>query len=138
MTKLYQMYEKMYQEGHSLFDYQLKNYKAATIKLNGRYGIFLDTSRIRTVAEETCIVAHELGHCETGTTHAICSPYDLIARHEYRANRWAAHEILSPEEIKKATSLGYTETWQLAEYFGLTEDFIETTIDVYKREGALT
>ena len=128
----------MKEDGYHLYDWRINGRtKAATIELCGEYAIFIDTEKINSMAEETCVVAHELGHCETGCTHTLNSPCDLIARHENRANKWAIHHILPAEEIKKAMRDGYTTTWQLAEHFDLTEEFIRLAIKVYQSEELL-
>ena len=137
LSKLYQIYEEMYQKGHSLFDYRLTDNKAATIKLNGEYAIFIDTDKMESIADELCIVAHEYGHCETGATHYISSPFDLVCKHEYKADKWAIHKILPIEDIKKAMLSGCTEVWQLAEYFNVTERFLKRAIQIYQNEEML-
>ena len=60
----------------------MEDTKAVTIELNGQYGVFVDFDNISSTAEELVTIAHEAGHCMTGATHKICSPYDLIERHE--------------------------------------------------------
>ena len=41
------------------------------------------------------------------------------------------------EELQEAVNKGYTEIYELAEYFDVTEDFILTAIEIYKRQGKL-
>ena len=100
--------------------------------------ILLDYSLLGMPRRERTHLAHELGHCATGSFYNLYAPLDIRARHEWRANKWAVHHLFSPEEIKKATSLGYTETWQLAEYFDVTEDFIRTALRIYQCEEVLS
>lgn len=133
---LAQMYQRMNEAGYKTYDYEI-GMDAVTIKHNGEYAVFVDPDCMGTVAEEFCAVAHEWGHCETGTTHSLYSPYDLIVQHENRANRWAAHHILPVWKIKKAMQSGYTEAWQIADYYNLTEDFVRDAIRIYLCEGKL-
>lgn len=137
LSKLYQIYEEMYQKGLSLFDYRLTEDKAATIKLDGEYAIFIDTQKMSSVADELCTVAHEYGHCTTGATHYISSPFDLVCKHEYRADKWAVHKLLPVEDIKNAILSGCTEVWQLAEYLNVTESFLSRAIQIYQNEELL-
>lgn len=127
----------MQQSGINFYDYKIGKPKAITICLNNRYGIFIDTSEVKSEAEEYCMIAHEGGHCATGCTHKVDSPLDLIEKHEYKADKWAVHRILPIEDLKSAVRQGHTEIWDLAEYFGVTEDFIRRALDIYKCEDLL-
>lgn len=110
---------------------------SATIYLNGKYGIFIDISQLNTSAEELCIIAHEYGHCITGSTHSLSSKFDLIEKHEYKANKAAVHLLVPYNDYIAAIKSGYIESWQLAEYFDVTEDFIRLANKIYKNEGML-
>lgn len=133
--KLEELFEQIYLHDIRLFTCPVPCGKAATIELNGIYGIFLDPDQLNTSAEELCAVAHELGHCMTGSTHQLSSPLDMVERHEYRADKYAIHRILPAQQISEAIQAGYTELWQLAEYFDVTESFLKRALDIYKREG---
>ena len=111
--------------------------KAAAINLSGEYAIFIDTQKVDSIADELCTVAHEYGHCATGTTHYVSSPLDLVYKHEYKADKWAIHKLLPVEDIKKAMLSGCTEVWQLAEYFNVTERFLKRAIQIYQNEEML-
>ena len=134
MEALFALYEEMHNSAIYLFDFCGK---AATVKMEDYYGIFFDTMANRTIAEEKEIIAHELGHCKTGTTHSISSSFELIERHEYRADKWAVHKLLPFEEYQQALQEGYTEIWQLAERFNVTEDFIRRADYIYQCEQQL-
>jgi len=93
----------------------------ATIRDQGFYAVFLDFSQIRSTRLLRGVCCHELGHIATGALHKVDSPYELVERSEYRANRWTAEQFLNDESFREAFQLGYTEPWQLAEYFDLPE-----------------
>ena len=133
--KMEDLFEQIYLHDIRLFTCPVPGAKAATVELEGIYGIFLDPDQIRDSAEELCVVAHELGHCMTGSTHCLSSSLDLIERHEYRADKYAVHRILPAKQIQRALHAGYTEIWQLAEYFNVTEPFLKRALDIYCREG---
>ena len=65
------------------------------------------------------------------------SPYDIIEKHEYKANKWAAHRLIPPDELAQALRDGYTEPWQLAEHFGVTDTFIKKALRIYQNEQLL-
>ncbi len=82
--------------------------------------------------EYTIRLAHEIGHCVKGAFYNIYSPFDIIEKHENRANKWAFKELVPQSELNLAVSSGYTEIWQLSEYFSLPEHFILQAIQYYK------
>lgn len=130
MRELTDIYKWFEDRDILLFDRQLPfsnaQSKAVTIRLlsNGVTGVFLDRGHIETAAEEAVTLLHEGGHCATGTTHAIVSPFDLISKHEYKADKWAVQDAVSKEELEAARKAGYREIYELADFFNLTEAFI--------------
>lgn len=93
----------------------------ATIRDDCFYAVFLDFTKIRSTRLLRGVCCHEMGHVATGALHKVDSPYELAERSEYRANRWMAERYLTPELFREAMTAGYTEAWQLAEYFDLPE-----------------
>ncbi len=137
MEKLISFYEWLRNEGVMLFERPLHfsnpKTKSVTISLKATddWGIFLDCSKIETLAEEKSIVAHECGHYATGATHTVSSPLDLVERHENKADKWAIKHLISREELDEAVKKGNTEIWELAEYFNVTEDFMKKVVCWY-------
>lgn len=138
MGKLIELYNWLSQEGVFVFDRQLPfsddATKALTIKLEqtDTWGIFIDTRRMETSAEKTVAAYHEGGHYATGTTHKLYSPQDLIEKHEYKADKWAIKKLVPKDELEAAVNAGHTEIWDLADYFGVTEDFMRKTVCWYQ------
>ena len=99
---------------------------------DGTCCIAIDPWKIETLAQETVTLAHELGHCETGSFYNRYAALDLVQKHENRANRWAYKKLVPRGELIRAYLAGYRETWELAEYFQLPEDFIRSAIAYYK------
>lgn len=136
MEKLEQLNDWLEQEGVFVFDRQLpfssEQSKAVTVRLNaGVWGIFLDRGRLETEAEELSAALHEGGHYATGTTHALSSPFDLVAKHEVKADKWAVKRLLTARELDDAVAGGCTEIWQLAEHFGVTEELMRKAVCWY-------
>lgn len=108
----------------------------ATIRDRDEYAVFLDFSKIRSTRLLRGVCYHELGHVATGSLHKIDSPYELVERSEYRANRWAAEQYLTEEAFREAFAGGCTELWQLSEYFDMPESEIQTALTYWKeRKG---
>lgn len=90
------------------------------------YAIFLDFTKIRSTRLMHGICVHELGHAATGALHKVSSLFETVERSEYRAQRWAAEHYLTEADFRDAFAAGYTELWELAEYFDLPEEDIKT------------
>ena len=108
----------------------------ATVRDHGFYAVFLDFSKIRSTRLLRGVCCHELGHVATGALHKVDSPYELVERSEYRATRWIAKNYLTEHAFRTAFAEGYTELWQLAEYFDLPEDCIADALTYWReRKG---
>lgn len=97
-----------------------------TIRDGDWYAIFLDFGKIQSTRALKGVCIHEIGHAATGALHKVNSPYETVERSEYRANRWSAEQYLTEQDFRDAFTDGYTELWQLSEYFDLPES------DVFK------
>ena len=108
----------------------------ATVRDDSDYAIFLDFSKIQSTRALRGICVHELGHAATGALHKVSSPFDLVERSEYRAHRWAAENFLTEADFRDAFTDGYTEPWELAEYFDLPEEDIKNALSYWtERKG---
>ncbi len=105
--------------------------------VSGDCYVGIDPMQIETQAEERVHLAHELGHCITGSFYNMYSETDIRKRHEIRADRCAAAMLVPVEELKSQFRKGITEIWNLAEYFDVTEDFIRKAIENYFDMGLL-
>ena len=99
--------------------------------------IAMDSRKIKTKAEEKVILAHEVGHCETGSFYNIYSPYDIKERHERKANVWSYRKLIPHEDLIAAVQKGITEIWELAEYFDVPCDYMQNAAE-YWRQVELT
>lgn len=99
--------------------------------------IAIDVDKIENTSEEMEVVAHELGHIETGSFYNIYSPLDIKAKHEYRAEKQAIKKLVPLDELKEAIKCGIIESWDLAEYFGVTDKFMKKVIYYYKNNMLL-
>jgi hypothetical protein len=104
--------------------------KSMSLSMNG--SCFIGIDKDCTGSEELVLTAHELGHCETGAFYNRYSKYNVISKLEYKADKWAVQELVPYDELMSAVEKGYTEKWQLAELFGVTEQLIERATYIYK------
>lgn len=79
--------------------------------------------------------AHELGHCMTGSFYRGHSPFELRTKHEYTANKWAINTLIPFPALIRAGENGCQELYQFAEYFDVSENFIQKAIDYHASMG---
>lgn len=104
----------------------------STMDSDGQCYIAIDPHKISSTADEKTKLAHELGHCATGAFYNVYSPLGSRQRHENRADKWVIKKLIPEDELEEAVADGYTEIWELAEYFCVTEDFMRKAVSLYK------
>lgn len=80
-------------------------------------------------------LAHELGHCKTGSFYNRWSAQDVRQKYENRADKWAIEKLIPENELNAVVARGYTEPWELAEYFGVTETFVKKAVCWYQHRN---
>lgn len=99
---------------------------------DGSCAVAIDPFRLNSTKDEKIRLAHELGHCVTGSFYNRYSDFDIKAKSEYRADKWAIKKLIPKDELQAAFEQGYTEPWDLAEYFNVTEEFIIKAVNYYR------
>ena len=100
--------------------------------------IGMDVDKLENTAEETVCLAHEMGHCLTGSFYTVESSLCQQRRCEERADRWAMGQLVPLEELKGLLKRGVTRPDELAEHFGVPEQFLRKCVQFYKEaKGAL-
>ena len=98
---------------------------------DGKCYIAIDPWHLSTTAEEAVKLAHELGHCCTGSFYNRYAACDIRQKHENRADKWAVQHLISEEDLDNAIASGCTDLWSLAEYFNVTPDFMRKAVCWY-------
>ena len=88
--------------------------------------------------QERVHLGHEIGHCVTGSFYNIHAAVDCRQRHENRADKWAVAALIPVDDLDQAIADGCTEVWELAERFGVTEDFIRKAVCYYVHGNVAT
>lgn len=130
--KTNELYDIADKAGIEIDRFDLRRNRSVAIKYNDKLYIGLDVDV--SGAEERVCLAHEIGHCETMSFYNIHSPFDIREKHERRADIWAIKAMIPYQSYIKAIKLGYTEIYTLAEYFGVTEDFMRKTVAYYSQK----
>lgn len=129
LTALYDLAQK---KNIEVLQYPMQNNESMSIMLdNGVCYIGIDDAVQDGGSQERVHLAHELGHCETGSFYSVYTAVDRRQRHENRADKWAIHQLIPVDELDRAIDDGCTEIWALAERFGVTEQFIRKAICLY-------
>ena len=109
----------------------LKREALSVMDRDGECFIAIDPTKIHSENEERNKLAHELGHCITGSFYNRYSDFDCRQRHENRADKWAVKQLIPVDELDAAVAEGCTEIWDLAERFGVTEEFARKAVCYY-------
>lgn len=92
---------------------------------------------IPTMVERACILAEELGHYHTSVGNII-DPTDIRNRkQEQRARTWAYEKLIPLSAFVEAHRQGIRNRYELAEYLGVTEHFLESALRRYKEKYGL-
>ena len=102
---------------------------------DGSAAIAMDPEQLETTAEERYCLAHELGHCMTGSFYSRSAACDARGKQEANADRWAARHLVPEAALRRALGAGYTERWELAELFNVPEECIELAFELYRRDA---
>ena len=133
MTELLALYRQAEARGIPVFHLPLpRTGSVSVMDAEGQCYIGMDVQHHLTDAEQRVRLAHELGHCVTGSFYCKNSPRDLRHGCELRADRYAVRELIPERELKQALSRGVTEPWELAELFGVDVPTVQKALCLYK------
>lgn len=104
-----------------------------SLQTEHRCYIGMDYHVLEDEASERIHLAHELGHCVTGSFYNQWAALDVRQKHENRANRWAYRKLIPQDKLETAIKKGITAPWELADYFGVTEPFLQEAVRYYQQ-----
>ena len=116
--------------GHVVICESLTETPSLSLQTNKRCYIAID-QRLN-VQQEREALAHELGHCEYGGFYNRYSRYDIRAKAERRADKWAFARLVPYGRLIQAVRHGVTDVWDLAELFDVSCEFMHRAIAYYK------
>lgn len=128
MMTLNQLYERANLEGIEIDERQMQELQAAAFPEGW---VVIDPTRFESMIAFKCALAHEIGHIETGSFYNIWSPFDLMAKCEYKANRRASEMLMPLHEVQSALRAGHSSRYALAVYFEVTEEFADIALAIY-------
>lgn len=133
------LYDIAKQQNIEVIQHPMKENGSMSIMLeDGDCYIGMDRSVQDGGIQERVHLGHELGHCATGSFYNIHAAIDCRQRHENRADKWAITHLIPVDDLDQAVAYGYTEIWELAEHFGVTEDFMRKAVCFYVNGNVAT
>jgi hypothetical protein len=126
-----QLYTRAAHDGIEIDDVRMRELRAVSFPEGW---IAIDSTKYESLTAFKCDLAHEIGHCETGSFYNIYSPYDLKEKCERKANRRAVEILMPVNEVRRALHRGIVEPWALAEYFDVTQQFVQIAFEIYADE----
>lgn len=131
--ELLELYQLADAEHIPVYSFDLPQTQSLSLMNNdGSCAVAIDPFGLNSTKDEKIRLAHELGHCVTGSFYNRYSDFDIKAKSEYRADKWAIKKLIPKDELQAAFEQGYTEPWDLAEYFNVTEEFIIKAVNYYR------
>lgn len=82
------------------------------------------------------VLAEELGHHFTSAGVFVARPHLSyaerlwVSKEERRAFKWAALYLMPEKKLTWALRSGFVEIWELAEYFGVTEEMVRFRLGI--------
>lgn len=87
---------------------------------------------IETTAQKACVLAEELGHYYTSVGNIINQTDVQNRKQELRARMWAYNEMIGLIGIIDAYKNGCRNSYEIAEYLEVTEEFLNDALDAYR------
>ena len=126
------LYDLARQENIAVLPFPMEENGSMSIMAeDGRCYIGMDPAVPDGGAQERVHLGHEMGHCLTGSFYNIYAAIDCRQRHENRADKWAIQALIPVDALDDAIADGCCEIWELADRFGVTEDFIRKALCLY-------
>lgn len=118
------------QNGIDVVDYDFKSPRIKGLYCDGTVAL----SRASTETEKACILAEELGHYHTTVGDILDQSSAANRKQELRARAWAYRKGLQLSDIVESFKYGCRNRYELADYLGVTEAFLQDGMDYYKRK----
>ena len=133
------LYDLATQENIQVIRYPRAENGSMSLQLeDGSCWIGIDESVLDGGVQERVHMAHELGHCLTGSLYNRHTRFDIRQRHENRADKWAISHLIPVDALDEAVADGCCEIWELAERFGVTEQFMKKAVCYYVHGNVAT
>lgn len=129
LNNLYNLTEK---EKIKIYSWHIEDAYGLYLNIDKINAIALNYDNIGTYIEEKCVLAEELGHYYYDATYSpYCQNLQIISKQEKKAKKWAYTILVPYEDLRRAIKKGITTIYNLANYFDVTENFMNECIQFY-------
>lgn len=109
--------------------------------VNGLKGFYVDGNiaikHDMTTTEKACVLAEELGHHYTTVGNILDQSKVENRKQERRARLWAYKKMFDLVDLVSAYKYGCRNRYEIAEYLGVTEQFLEEALSTYREKYGL-
>ncbi|KJB88610.1 membrane protein [Paenibacillus sp. E194] len=110
------------------------------LKLKGLYVdgvITLNSAAISTIVEKTCVVVEELGHHHKSAGNILDQNDIRNRKQELRGRDWGYERAIPLSSFIRAHQAGIRTKHELAEFLGVTEEYLLDAIERYRQRYGL-
>lgn len=93
--------------------------------------IAINKSMCKNSIDEKETLAHEIGHCETGSLYCSTESYCIREKCEENAKRWTINTLIPFDKLLSAVKSGYTECWEIADKLDVTCQLVQQAFEYY-------
>lgn len=126
------MYEQLQDEarkdGIDVLDYCFESERIKGLYCDGTVAIRKDLN----ITEKSCVLAEELGHHYTTSGNILDQSTAVNRKQEQRARLWAYNRQIGLMGIISAWKHGCRTCYEMAEFLGVTEEFLSEALSAYK------
>lgn len=87
---------------------------------------------IDTQTAKACVLAEELGHYYTSVGNILNQQDVRNRKQELQARLWAYSRMITLDMVLEAKKCGCRNRYEIAELFGVTEEFLQNALDRYQ------
>ncbi|MFD2334628.1 ImmA/IrrE family metallo-endopeptidase [Cohnella sp. GCM10020058] len=126
------MYEELLIEAHAL------GVEVYEVRMKGRdHGLYSDfiiwiDKRLKSVVKMTCVLAEEIGHHHKTVGDITDQTILLNRKQEKHARTWGYLRLIPLSAFISAHRAGVRNRFELAQFLGVTEKFVDDTITRYQ------
>lgn len=127
------LFEEMEQQAQDE-DIKVVPFDLSGTRIGGLYcdGTIALNDDLETTAEKSCVLTEELGHHYTSTGNIIDLTDPNSRKQECRARLWGYNRLIGLVGIIKAFEHGCRSRYEMAEFLGVTEEFLDDALKAYQ------
>ena len=132
--ELDELYMLANEKNIKVMDFSLPQNTAVTVSLGDGCFVGVDPEVFFSKRKEKVVLAHELGHIETGSLYSVDANNAERIKKETKKKKWTVETLIPLEKLKTAIEDGHGDVGALAEYFEVTEEFMLKALLYYRRK----